>query len=339
MMPGREYQAQPSRFGFNGKENDNDVKGFGNQQDYGMRIYDVRIGKFLSVDPLIQEFPFLTPYQFASNSPIANIDLDGKESLYFNVYSEELYNAKGKLIFSTNHTIRNKTAERNGTIKNSAETFRKKWVLGVVRTGTVFDFSLTTSRIDENGKISVKHNVFKLYFAGEGDKDKGGLYFVSEKGGYGHANGTLDDRDLKAIKIDLLVDAVGGYPKGNLDTEMSPFAYTGDEVHKLAKLLEVLKSDKDFMVKVEKVLSSVKAVLNAEKAGEKGGKAINEILKELTGQSKATGAPRTAHCNLCGFNLKDSANQWVNDPNGIANDTISGHSDPVNQTPSVKKKQ
>ncbi|MES1249328.1 MAG: hypothetical protein ABUL46_01520, partial [Chitinophaga rupis] len=36
------------RFGFNGKENDNEVKGTGNQVDYGMRVYDPRVGKFLS---------------------------------------------------------------------------------------------------------------------------------------------------------------------------------------------------------------------------------------------------------------------------------------------------
>ncbi len=35
--------------------------------------------RFLSVDPIAREFPELTPYQFASDSPIANIDLDGLE--------------------------------------------------------------------------------------------------------------------------------------------------------------------------------------------------------------------------------------------------------------------
>jgi len=79
MMPGREYQAQPSRFGFNGKENDNDVKGFGNQEDYGMRIYDPRIGKFLSEDPLASHYAYYTPYQFAGNKPIWAVDLDGTE--------------------------------------------------------------------------------------------------------------------------------------------------------------------------------------------------------------------------------------------------------------------
>jgi RHS repeat-associated protein len=82
LMPGRRFVAQNSnayRYGFNGKENDNDVKGEGNQQDYGMRVYDPRLGKFLSVDPIAKQYPELTPYQFASNRPIDGIDLDGLE--------------------------------------------------------------------------------------------------------------------------------------------------------------------------------------------------------------------------------------------------------------------
>ncbi len=77
-MPGRKSSGG-YRYGFNGKENDNEVKGEGNQQDYGMRIYDGRIGKFLSVDPITSKYPYLTPYQFASNRPIDGIDLDGLE--------------------------------------------------------------------------------------------------------------------------------------------------------------------------------------------------------------------------------------------------------------------
>ena len=79
-MPGRAYSAGSQyRYGFNGKENDNEVKGAGNQQDYGMRIYDPRLGKFLSVDPISKDYPELTTFQFASNRPIDGIDLDGLE--------------------------------------------------------------------------------------------------------------------------------------------------------------------------------------------------------------------------------------------------------------------
>jgi RHS repeat-associated protein len=78
-QPGLTYNSGSYRYGFNGKENDNEVKGVGDQQDYGMRIYDPRIGRFLSVDPIEKDFPYLTPYQFASNRPIDGIDLDGLE--------------------------------------------------------------------------------------------------------------------------------------------------------------------------------------------------------------------------------------------------------------------
>ena len=81
LMPGRKYPAGGGlyRYGFNGKENDNEVKGEGNQQDYGERIYDPRLGRFLSTDPLFKDYAELTPYQFSSNNPVFNIDLDGLE--------------------------------------------------------------------------------------------------------------------------------------------------------------------------------------------------------------------------------------------------------------------
>jgi RHS repeat-associated protein len=77
-MPGRQYNAATGfRYGFNGKEKDN--KDGVVQYDYGIRIYDPRLVRFKSVDPLSGSCPYFTPYQFASNNPIVNIDLDGLE--------------------------------------------------------------------------------------------------------------------------------------------------------------------------------------------------------------------------------------------------------------------
>src|ERR1700753_3860580 len=82
LMPGRTFTASTAgnyKYGFNGKENDNEMKGVGDQIDYGMRVYDPRAGSFLSVDPITKQYPGLTPYQFASNRPIDGRDRDGKE--------------------------------------------------------------------------------------------------------------------------------------------------------------------------------------------------------------------------------------------------------------------
>ncbi len=67
------------RYGFNGKERDPASEWGQTSYDYGFRIYNPGIGKFLSVDPLTKEYPFYTPYQFASDNPVLNIDLDGLE--------------------------------------------------------------------------------------------------------------------------------------------------------------------------------------------------------------------------------------------------------------------
>ncbi|MES2733636.1 MAG: RHS repeat-associated core domain-containing protein [Bacteroidota bacterium] len=67
-------------YGFNGKEMDKDLGGGKVNYDYGFRIYNPELGKFLSVDPLTKEYAELTPYQFASNTPIEAIDLDGLEA-------------------------------------------------------------------------------------------------------------------------------------------------------------------------------------------------------------------------------------------------------------------
>jgi RHS repeat-associated protein len=78
-MPGRSFSSGSYRYGFNGKESDDEVSGSGNQYDYGFRIYNPRIGKFLSVDPLTGSYPWYTPYQFAGNMPIWAVDIDGLE--------------------------------------------------------------------------------------------------------------------------------------------------------------------------------------------------------------------------------------------------------------------
>ncbi|HVU57809.1 MAG TPA: RHS repeat-associated core domain-containing protein [Puia sp.] len=71
--------ASKYRYGFNGKENDNEVKGIGDQIDYGMRVYDPRVGRFLSVDPLTKQYSWYTPYQYAGNKPVWKRDIDGLE--------------------------------------------------------------------------------------------------------------------------------------------------------------------------------------------------------------------------------------------------------------------
>ncbi len=53
------------------------MKGEGNSVDFGARIYDPRLGRFLSIDPYSKNYLGLSPYQYALNNPILNIDYQG----------------------------------------------------------------------------------------------------------------------------------------------------------------------------------------------------------------------------------------------------------------------
>lgn len=78
-MPGRQFVGTRYKYGFNGKENDLETVSTGSgTQDYGMRIYNPALGKFLSVDPLFRNYAFFSPYLYAANNPIKLIDVDGK---------------------------------------------------------------------------------------------------------------------------------------------------------------------------------------------------------------------------------------------------------------------
>jgi len=121
-MPGRKYKAGSGlyRYGFNGKENDNEVKGDGNEQDYGMRIYEPRIGRFLSEDPITKNYPELTPYQFASNRPVDGIDEDGLEFL-------KDFNSNQNKYFQAQRDAMLKPRESVQSYDPSKKSFTQSW--------------------------------------------------------------------------------------------------------------------------------------------------------------------------------------------------------------------
>ena len=97
VLEGRSWSAESGyRYGFNGQEKDDEGMGGGGQTyDYGFRIYNPALAKFLSVDPLSASYPWYTPYQFAGNKPIWAIDLDGLEEYW---YFLEMHDGKPKIL-------------------------------------------------------------------------------------------------------------------------------------------------------------------------------------------------------------------------------------------------
>jgi RHS repeat-associated protein len=174
VMAERAYTtANGYRYGFNGKESDNEVKGAGTQYDYGFRIYDPRLGKFLSVDPLTQSYPWYTPYQFAGNKPILAIDLDGLEEAIPKVQSGTDVQIKK----TDDNTVKGKiisTVEFKFTI--GVQATDKQFNAGITFEPVVFtvaSYKVTTTYDVETGKT-------KTETEGEYPFDGNGLEIASE---------------------------------------------------------------------------------------------------------------------------------------------------------------
>jgi RHS repeat-associated protein len=129
----RFFNDKNYRFGFNGKENDNEVKGTGNSVDFGARMYDSRLGRWLSIDKLSAKFPNESNYIFGSNNPIIYLDFDGNDIVYFNCDGKEIYRIKSKTKFVTYVQVGiNVTKDAMGKM-HFAPVFEKAPMPGVIK--------------------------------------------------------------------------------------------------------------------------------------------------------------------------------------------------------------
>ncbi|MEL5994142.1 RHS repeat domain-containing protein [Hymenobacter segetis] len=77
------FSATGYRFGYNGKEKDNNGELGLTNYDYGARIYNPSVGRWLSLDPLQSKYPALSPYHAFNNNPNVFVDQDGKENIIY----------------------------------------------------------------------------------------------------------------------------------------------------------------------------------------------------------------------------------------------------------------
>lgn len=80
LLPNRHGAGNEYRYGYQGSEKDDEVSGEGNSLNSFFRQYDPRLGKFKSIDPMSNKFPWQSPYVGFDNNPVLFADSTGGET-------------------------------------------------------------------------------------------------------------------------------------------------------------------------------------------------------------------------------------------------------------------
>ncbi len=81
LVPNKQGTSRDYRFGFQGQEMDNELKGEGNSYDFGARMLDPRVGRWFARDPKEGKYPNLSPYNAFENNPVVFKDPDGEDAI------------------------------------------------------------------------------------------------------------------------------------------------------------------------------------------------------------------------------------------------------------------
>jgi RHS repeat-associated protein len=88
------------RYGFNGKEKDSETAN--DNYDFGARIYDGRLGRWLSLDPLMKKYVSFSSYCFSINRPLYFKDPDGQDIIPSPEFNASKYGTVLKNLINSN---------------------------------------------------------------------------------------------------------------------------------------------------------------------------------------------------------------------------------------------
>ena len=183
-------QDKLNRYQYNGKELTEDLDL--NWYAYGARYYDPAIGRFTGVDPISDQFPHVSTYNYAENEPIRHIDLWGLQKYdpqtgstgpYSNEYiaQQEEQQAYNQAAANTTQVI--------------SENYSPRTTEALLATGDLIGFTLEVMMVAEaaSGLNSAK-GIVSL-----GDDAMKG-FSAAEKGAIKEAKSILNSKGMQTLK-------------------------------------------------------------------------------------------------------------------------------------------
>jgi RHS repeat-associated protein len=219
-MPGRSYNAHTYRHGFTGHEKESDLAEGIYTTEY--RLYDARVGRWLSVDPLFEKHVGMSPYNYCMLNPVMMVDPDGnfawvpfllKAASFFVIYtivSDEL---------ETNETNSNTLKEIGYAMQNPIDAINVGIASGGNNISTIssnFEINVMKAACISRGREGDYGNAYRHVLwqgmitnqIGEND---------ASRIGYAHESGAIPDLTQRKFSklneadkvIDLLNNEIG----------------------------------------------------------------------------------------------------------------------------------
>ncbi len=85
LLPGRNSSEEAYRYGYSGMEMDDEIhESKGSSYDFGARLYNPRLGRWLSRDIYESKYSYMSSYIIVANSPLIIVDKDGNDIFIVN---------------------------------------------------------------------------------------------------------------------------------------------------------------------------------------------------------------------------------------------------------------
>jgi RHS repeat-associated protein len=154
--PEREYAFSKYRFGFGSKEKIDEIYGPAEAYDFGARIYDPRLGKFMSEDPRAMDYAPISPYTYTLDNPIIFRDNNGKKVIGSDG-KEVTYTIGegGKVLWSANATEDDKKIGEGMMKTEKGKEVFDNLVASKGKVHLVYSKDAFISPKDKNGKVHI----------------------------------------------------------------------------------------------------------------------------------------------------------------------------------------
>jgi RHS repeat-associated protein len=226
-------------------EKDNELKGEGNSLDFGARLYDSRIGRWMIVDPMFKKQPQWSTYKAFFNNPIIYVDPEGETEFLVVSYTNTQTGEQGSLVLVIDE---DKVQEQRYSIVEGHSYANMYRYSDIIHRQTIIvdeNGNTHTSKKTEFVERYTRHPLLRwlpeivdISLSGEGGFVEGGYYYTTDVGGI-HPSKFKSLSDAPERDVTGLIDALAakglkaslGSKHADMINDASSLVQKGNEVH------------------------------------------------------------------------------------------------------------